>query len=57
MQQALIDHYDKMDLKTDDGRRFTLYFDVSISLAATARQFQNAIPVPAPAAPAAPAKP
>jgi hypothetical protein len=54
VQQALVDHYDKMDLQTDDGRKFTLYFDVSISLDATARELgANA----APAAPAAPAKP
>ena len=52
VQQALVDHYDKMDLQTDDGRKFTLYFDVSISLAATARELQGA----AAAAPAA-AKP
>ena len=49
LQQALVDHYDKMDLQTEDKRKFTLYFDVSISLAATARQLE--------AAPAAPAKP
>jgi len=49
--QALVDHYDKMDLQTEDGRKFTLYFDVSISLDATARELRAAPP------PAAPAKP
>ena len=53
--QSLVDHFDKMDLQTEDGRKFTLYFDVSISLDATARELHAAAP-PAPAAPA-PAKP
>jgi hypothetical protein len=47
VQQSLVDHCDKMDLQTEDGRKFTLYFDVSISLAATARQFQDATSTPA----------
>jgi hypothetical protein len=41
VQQSLVDHYDKMDLQGDDGKKFTLYFDVSISLAATTRQLQG----------------
>jgi Domain of unknown function (DUF4919) len=55
-QQALVDHYDKMDLKTEDGRKFTLYFDVSISLEATARELGAKPAAAAPASPA-PAKP
>jgi hypothetical protein len=56
VQQSLVDHCDKMDLKGEDGREFTLYFDVSIPLAVTARELETAAAAKAAAAPA-PAKP
>ncbi|MFA5057808.1 MAG: DUF4919 domain-containing protein [Opitutaceae bacterium] len=38
LNQTLIGQCDKMELEDRDGKKFTLYFDVSISLDATARQ-------------------
>lgn len=42
IDQALVDNCDKMHVKLSNGTETDLYFDVSISLAATARQFAPA---------------
>lgn len=39
IDQSLVDNCDKMHVKLPDGTETDFYFDVSISLAATARQF------------------
>lgn len=39
IDQSLVDSCDKMHVRLSDGTETNLYFDVSISLAATARQF------------------
>ena len=51
IDQSLVTPCDLMHVKLADGTEATLYFDVSISLAATARQFKPGTPKAAPKKP------